>query len=681
MVSMSHDDEALQLHHSHDERRTPAVTGRADAADGFRAHPQRVDRETARDMPRLAVVLVNWNNASTTLRCVSSLLCGTVTPRDVLVVDNGSSDRSLSVLEELLPDRVTLLTTARNGGFAFGANAGIRAALAGGADLVWLLNNDTTVERTCVERLLEAAQDDSTDAFVSMVVFASDPDRVWFNGGAYRTWSATVLHGTGDHPPTGPVGFASGCSLVVRSRVFHSLGMLDERFFLYWEDVEFSERMRHHGRRVQLVSEARVRHQAGDSSGGGHKGTSATYFYYNARNRLWYVREFQRGWERRTALVWTLPWTLVEFARILLRDDAPRAAKVLALMRGVRDGLSGNFSKAAPLLSTRRPRPAFVTWMNYHGRSRGLGRDLAADLLFIDAGHILNPRTAPVRWLVSAVRTWTALARRRPNTVYVMVPPLPALLACWTYCGLTRCPLVIDMHTGVFNDPRWRWARSLTFAIARRSRLSLVTNTALVEVLERAGVRATALHDPPLPAITVPQDGRAVLKPPHPTIVVPSSFMSDEPVAEVLNTARLLPNVEFLLTGTPLASLVKKAETIGNITLTGYLPQQEYAELIASASVVLCLTTRQHTMQRGGYEALAAHVPLVTSDFAVLREYFSLGTLFVAPNAESIAAAVAEAVVSRDRLSVEMQRLYQEKLDSWPADLARVRQLVEVGGG
>jgi glycosyltransferase involved in cell wall biosynthesis len=322
-------------------------------------------------------------------------------------------------------------------------------------------------------------------------------------------------------------------------------------------------------------------------------------------------------------------------------------------------------------VSTPAP-PLFVSWIHHQGRSTGLAEALGAEALYVGSGAVLNPRTAPLRYVANTVRTLASLLRRRPSGVIVMAPPLPAVVVCWLWCAVARRPLVIDMHTGVFNDPKWLWARRVTWWFARRSALSIVTNQTLVDQLSSLGVDAVAVDNPPAAM------GEGAVAPPTPEprryVLVPCSYSSDEPLESVIAAARDLPDVDVLLTGRAPDQLVAQASSVPNVRLTGFVDAAAYDGLVRGATAVLCLTTRDLTMQQGGYEALAAGVPLVTSDFGVLRRYFSGGAVFTTPEPAAIAAALSEAVTGRDRLAEEMRALRDQKRASWPASLTPVRR-------
>ncbi|WP_416395595.1 MULTISPECIES: glycosyltransferase family 2 protein [unclassified Curtobacterium] len=273
---------------------------------------------------RTAVVVVNWNRADLTTRAVRAVLDDGAADR-VVVVDNGSTDDSVAVLRRDLPE-ATVIVRASNGGFAAGANAGIRHA---DADVVVLLNNDADPAPGFVAALrdhLDAAPA-AVAAVTGRIVLAGrwsrlpahaappagralrdhdgrtwvpDPDgevrlnstgvRVDRDGnGADRDWFAPA-----DHPAERDVfGFSGGAS-ALRVAALEDVGLLDESLFMYYEDTELAWRLRRRGWRVEYAADAVVEHDHSASSGV----QSDLFVFRNARNRL-------------VVALWHAPWPTV----------------------------------------------------------------------------------------------------------------------------------------------------------------------------------------------------------------------------------------------------------------------------------------------------------------------------------------------------------------------------------
>lgn len=285
----------------------------------------------------MAVVVLNWNGWEDTRECLESLLQATYPRLLVLLVDNGSTDGSVMEVRKAYP-QVEVVENGANLGFAAGNNRGIERALAGGADHVMLLNNDTVVEPGFLEPLLDAVERTDGAGFASpTIMYADDPDRVWFAGSEvdWRTGWVTHAQLTGDPSTSGIASTptVTGCCLLAPRSVWESVGLLDERFFLIWEDADWSVRARGAGHVGVVVGGARIRHKVSTSF---RRGAPHVGEFYFVRNGLLFIRKHARRRLRtslRFLLLWVVGPSLREARRrdpFVLRLAALRAAGVVA---------------------------------------------------------------------------------------------------------------------------------------------------------------------------------------------------------------------------------------------------------------------------------------------------------------------------------------------------------------
>jgi len=293
-------------------------------------------------VPSVIAVVLNWNGYDDTVQCVSSLQQAHYSNLQIILVDNGSTDGSTTRLEQAFP-ALTLIKLSENTGYAAGNNAGIKAALARGADYVLVINNDTTVEKKFLQPMVDAAERDITAGVVTCTVnYQAEPDRIYAAGGQFKRWLCTGVNANQreifaeQSAREREVSFISGCVMLVRRSVFEKCGLLDERFFLYFEDLEFSRRANKNFR-LLYVPGAKIYHK----SGAGTKWASytPTYLYYHTRNRLWafkndfwFYRIYVFGFTILNALAKTLV-VIYSHRGHSLRD------RIQAIWRGVKDGL------------------------------------------------------------------------------------------------------------------------------------------------------------------------------------------------------------------------------------------------------------------------------------------------------------------------------------------------------
>ncbi|WP_440708397.1 hypothetical protein [Herbiconiux sp. YIM B11900] len=306
--------------------------------------------------------------------------------------------------------------------------------------------------------------------------------------------------------------------------------------------------------------------------------------------------------------------------------------------------------------------PIYLSWVEFNGRSAGMAEGLGIEPVYIHGGKGLSlPRRYWRQWRM----TGAMLRAKRPGAVLVMQPPFFSLLRVWLYTLGSGSKLAADMHTGAFDDPRWKWATPWILRIARRPRNRVVlTNAPLAERARKAGATVLICHGylRPFIAPSIQQFDDAALADASAGefVLVPLAWAYDEPVAEIIAAARLTPEIRWVLTGKAPQGVRDTAPP--NITFTGFATRADYELLRSRASVVGAITTAEDTMQRSGYEALEAHTPLVTSPKRVLQDYFGEHVVYAEPVAAGLADAMRHALADGDRLRASMAELFAEKV-------------------
>ena len=297
--------------------------------------------------PFVYAVVLNYNGTEDTRECVSSLQQSGYPRLEIVIVDNASPDGSAEVITRSFPD-LPLLRQATNGGYAAGNNAGIRYVLARNADFILVINNDVVVEKGFLEPMVNMLRRDSGIGVVNAKVFyQSAPQEIFSAVGEFSRWLCTGLNKGRDAEACRSttlecdVDYVCGVLLLIRREVFETIGLLDERFFMYFEDVEFSQRVRTQYR-LAYTARSVAFHKSG--GGKGWRAYTELYLYYHTRNRLWVFRN--ETWPYRVYVaLFTLATALAKAAIIFLNCvDNPR--KMLkqweALYDGIIDGLIGH---------------------------------------------------------------------------------------------------------------------------------------------------------------------------------------------------------------------------------------------------------------------------------------------------------------------------------------------------
>lgn len=309
-------------------------------------------------------------------------------------------------------------------------------------------------------------------------------------------------------------------------------------------------------------------------------------------------------------------------------------------------------------LPTRSGARVFISWVRHTTRSASLARGIGAENFFIDTGSSLGP----LKYVPRALRTLRILVSLRPGAVFCMNPPYFLGMVAWLYCLLFRARFALDSHTAAFDQPEWVRIGSLHRFLVRRAAVSTVTNAELARRVESMGGRAVVVSDIPYEM----PEGTYEVEADRFTVCFCCTYANDEPILEVFEAARKLPDVRVYVTGNDKKATdeIRRAKP-ENVTLTGYLSNEAYAGLLRGVSAILVLTTRNFTMQRGGSEAVTVGKPLITSDWPVLREIFSQGTVHVDNTANGIQAGIEELRRDYDRYKKDIVELQEIRRQRW----------------
>ncbi|MBN1183767.1 MAG: glycosyltransferase family 2 protein [Bacteroidales bacterium] len=292
------------------------------------------------------IILVNWNRPQDTLECVRSINKSNYLDYKIIVVDNGSSDNSIRLIEDEGGDLV-LLQSKENLGFTGGNNLGIEYALEQNADYIFLLNNDTIVAADGILKMLEVMNSDSNIGIVSpKILFYDRPDIIWFGGATFNEYFIIGrMNGYGSKDDSlynkqDDIPFASGCAMLIRRKVIENTGVLCNDFFAVMEDIEFSLRVRNNGYKIKYVPSSLVYHKESITAGG-HD--APQYVYYQTRNT--FVLRRHLGKINRFHILSHI-FSITYFLKRVLKFISRRKWRsILGIIFGVVDGITGKLGK------------------------------------------------------------------------------------------------------------------------------------------------------------------------------------------------------------------------------------------------------------------------------------------------------------------------------------------------
>ena len=222
------------------------------------------------DAQKVYVVIPNWNGADRIRACLNSLQHQTE-KHQIVVVDNGSVDDSAEIIEKYYPE-IVLVLHSKNKGFAGGVNAGIRYAIGQKAEYVALLNNDAAAAKDWLENLVKFLDANPKTGIATSKICDDNKTHIDSTGEEYSVWGLPYPRGRGEtnndkyDKDTWVFGASGGASLY-RIKMLEQIGLFDEDFFAYYEDVDISFRGQLAGWKIAYVPKAVVYHEIGATSG------------------------------------------------------------------------------------------------------------------------------------------------------------------------------------------------------------------------------------------------------------------------------------------------------------------------------------------------------------------------------------------------------------------------------
>lgn len=277
------------------------------------AEGERIDT-----MPLISLITINYNQAVVTCDLLESTRTLTYPRYEIIVVDNGSREDPTDLIRRGNYPNVTVVVSPENLGFSGGNNLGIQHAR---GDYYFLLNNDTIVTPNLLEQLLAPFYQDSTIGVTCPKIrYFDEPTIIQYAGyhplNQYtgQTWAVGLKEpDQGQYDQPGPTFFAHGAAMLVSRVVLDRAGSLDDSFFLYYEELDWSARIRRAGFQIYYQAEALIYHRESMSVGK----ANALKVYYHTRNRLWFMRRNVAGLPLRIFYLYyfglALPKALIQY--------------------------------------------------------------------------------------------------------------------------------------------------------------------------------------------------------------------------------------------------------------------------------------------------------------------------------------------------------------------------------
>lgn len=287
-------------------------------------------------MTTLGLVTVLFNSPDVLPEFFESLAAQTDSDWHLEVIDNSTDERSIKTARKCVAtlglNQVAFTRNTENVGVARANNQGITIYLRQNFEFVILLNNDICFGPHLLSQIREALVNGQD--LVAPRVLYHDNGTIWYGGGRIRPIAATAEHYRDRQPVTEEdlqsryTGYAPTCFMGINAKVFNRVGLMDERYFVYYDDTDFVYRCQKQGFRILYLGNAELRHKVSSSTGG--SSTDFSIYYYN-RNRLYFINKNLRGLELNAARAWYYFTRLIKY---LTYSSGKRAT----LARAVFDG-------------------------------------------------------------------------------------------------------------------------------------------------------------------------------------------------------------------------------------------------------------------------------------------------------------------------------------------------------
>lgn len=241
---------------------------------------------------KVGIVLVNYNGELFQEECLKSIRSSTYKNYEIIIVDNGSTDKSISKVKKVF-NNLIILETGENNGVAKGNNIGIKKAIEIGCEYILLLNNDTEIEKDMISNMVKKV---NKDVMVTCkMYYYNQSDVLWCAGGKIHWNKGITSHFGENQKDIGQldvsrfVEYTPTCCLLIHKDIFKKVGFMDEKYFMYYDDTDFIARCSKKNIKVWYEASAKLWHKVSSSSGGCESKISV---YYLNRNRLYFINKF-----------------------------------------------------------------------------------------------------------------------------------------------------------------------------------------------------------------------------------------------------------------------------------------------------------------------------------------------------------------------------------------------------
>ena len=249
----------------------------------------------------IAIIIVNWKKYDFTLNCIESVLNSSFKNFKIILIDNEYQKTMSNQLKK--SEKIHIIKNKINQGFAKANNQGIKYALENNYDYIMLLNNDTLIKNDLLKKLINYSNT-LNQKIIQPLILNYDGTKIWNAGGTINNFFGTfqtLRKGKSFKNFKGNSGFTdwfTGCCVLIKSEIFCEVGYFDERFFAYYEDIDFSIRLKTNGYSVGMMNDSYLQHFESSSSKSIYQaeGNLSPYVHYlNIRNHILLLKKHSKS--------------------------------------------------------------------------------------------------------------------------------------------------------------------------------------------------------------------------------------------------------------------------------------------------------------------------------------------------------------------------------------------------
>jgi hypothetical protein len=260
-------------------------------------------------MKKIGIITITYNSGQVIIPFMHSLLSQTYTNFVLYIVDNISTDNTLELLKQFNDPRIFIISNKENVGVAAGNNQGIRRALQDHCDLILLLNNDVEFENTLFEKLVTQLEEQGCSLVAPKMMYYPETNLIWWAGTKFKKWNGGITahigiqeEDHGQYDTIAPMDYAPTCCVLMKKEVIEDTGLMDEKYFAYYDDADFFYRIYKQGKhKLYYYPFARFYHKVGGLSNM-KEGTSKQFKFndffirLSTRNHIYYLCKQKTFW-------------------------------------------------------------------------------------------------------------------------------------------------------------------------------------------------------------------------------------------------------------------------------------------------------------------------------------------------------------------------------------------------